>query len=58
MALSMSMAFFLVAACTGKKEENSVSSLGGNDDVVVIDIDKAKEKKMHPGSRNLLFLNL
>lgn len=39
-------ALFLAVACTGKKNESFISSLGGNDDIVVIDIDKAKEEKI------------
>lgn len=41
----MAVTLVLVTACIGKKKE-CISSIGGNDNVEVIDIDKAKEKKM------------
>ena len=43
--LNMAVTLVLVTACIGKKKE-CISSIGGNDNVEVIDIDKAKEKKM------------
>lgn len=40
--LNMAVTLVLVTACIGKKKE-CISSIGGNDNVEVIDIDKAKE---------------
>ena len=36
----------LVTACMGKKEKKLTSSIGGNEKVEVVDIDKAKHEKM------------
>lgn len=42
----MTVALVLATACTGKKKESEISTIKGNDNIEVIDIDQAKEEKM------------
>ena len=44
--LNIVLILALVTACVGKKKESTISSIGINNNVEVIDVDKAKEKKM------------
>lgn len=44
--LNIVLILALVTACVGKRKESTISSIGINNNVEVIDVDKAKEKKM------------